>query len=116
MKSIICMFFFFSSRRRHTRLTCDWSSDVCSSDLDRVDEAAEAQHPRQRLGPVADGRVEAAPKLAIADEQLARDGFDVLGAQATRRLGDELVGLAPGRCFEEVPNHLGRREVACKVE
>src|SRR6266480_7391224 len=27
------MLFFFSSRRRHTRLTCDWSSDVCSSDL-----------------------------------------------------------------------------------
>src|SRR2546430_7604954 len=25
--------FFFSSRRRHTRLDCDWSSDVCSSDL-----------------------------------------------------------------------------------
>src|SRR3989454_2655789 len=28
-------FFFFSSRRRHTRLQGDWSSDVCSSDLDR---------------------------------------------------------------------------------
>src|SRR6266480_7220128 len=28
--------FFFSSRRRHTRLTCDWSSDVCSSDLGDV--------------------------------------------------------------------------------
>src|SRR5689334_23895374 len=27
------MFFFFSSRRRHTRSNCDWSSDVCSSDL-----------------------------------------------------------------------------------
>src|SRR5260370_33266463 len=26
-------FFFFSSRRRHTRFKCDWSSDVCSSDL-----------------------------------------------------------------------------------
>src|SRR2546430_17083349 len=25
------MFFFFSSRRRHTRFDCDWSSDVCSS-------------------------------------------------------------------------------------
>src|SRR5438309_3421240 len=25
--------FFFSSRRRHTRWNCDWSSDVCSSDL-----------------------------------------------------------------------------------
>src|SRR5215204_6867682 len=28
-------FFFFSSRRRHTRSLCDWSSDVCSSDLYR---------------------------------------------------------------------------------
>src|SRR5438046_4285520 len=27
-------FFFFSSRRRHTRLVSDWSSDVCSSDLE----------------------------------------------------------------------------------
>src|SRR5688572_31375807 len=32
MYSIFC-FFFFSSRRRHTRFDCDWSSDVCSSDL-----------------------------------------------------------------------------------
>src|SRR5256886_6326514 len=30
----IWCFFFFSSRRRHTRFDCDWSSDVCSSDLD----------------------------------------------------------------------------------
>src|SRR6266478_7609755 len=28
-------FFFFSSRRRHTRFDCEWSSDVCSSDLAR---------------------------------------------------------------------------------
>src|SRR5689334_23911973 len=28
--------FFFSSRRRHTRWNCDWSSDVCSSDLFRI--------------------------------------------------------------------------------
>src|SRR2546430_6686738 len=36
-------FFFFSSRRRHTRFDCDWSSDVCSSDLyvaERVLDAA----------------------------------------------------------------------------
>src|SRR5690242_21107599 len=33
----IFLFFFFSSRRRHTRLTCDWSSDVCSSDLGSLD-------------------------------------------------------------------------------
>src|SRR5260370_15912012 len=29
----VLFFFFFSSRRRHTRFKCDWSSDVCSSDL-----------------------------------------------------------------------------------
>src|SRR5260370_11331871 len=29
-------FFFFSSRRRHTRFKCDWSSDVCSSDLQKL--------------------------------------------------------------------------------
>src|SRR2546427_5625733 len=30
---VFVLFFFFSSRRRHTRFDCDWSSDVCSSDL-----------------------------------------------------------------------------------
>src|SRR3712207_983650 len=30
---MVCIFFFFSSRRRHTRYWRDWSSDVCSSDL-----------------------------------------------------------------------------------
>src|SRR6267142_3741027 len=41
------IFFFFSSRRRHTRLTCDWSSDVCSSDLiDTFVELATVKTPR----------------------------------------------------------------------
>src|SRR5438046_4635579 len=31
-RAVVC-YFFFSSRRRHTRLVSDWSSDVCSSDL-----------------------------------------------------------------------------------
>src|SRR5947207_15189479 len=30
---MLAFIFFFSSRRRHTRSLCDWSSDVCSSDL-----------------------------------------------------------------------------------
>src|SRR5436190_8511629 len=56
--SVISIFvFFFSSRRRHTRSLCDWSSDVCSSDLsDRPSQAssqevihgsAHAGNPRQ---------------------------------------------------------------------
>src|SRR5699024_11388654 len=34
-----CSFFFFSSRRRHTRSKRDWSSDVCSSDLSAVNSS-----------------------------------------------------------------------------
>src|SRR5205814_1994764 len=49
-------FFFFSSRRRHTRCLSDWSSDVCSSDLERVARVfalrkrAERQLRRKREG------------------------------------------------------------------
>src|SRR5947207_14875571 len=48
--------FFFSSRRRHTRSLCDWSSDVCSSDLvgppvvgDRARRADDQQEDEQPL-------------------------------------------------------------------
>src|SRR2546430_3818777 len=39
LRTYLLMFFFFSSRRRHTRFDCDWSSDVCSSDLAAIAEA-----------------------------------------------------------------------------
>src|SRR5690606_39471577 len=44
--------FFFSSRRRHTRFSRDWSSDVCSSDLnqaERITATAEYQRYRHQL-------------------------------------------------------------------
>src|SRR5438309_12028058 len=40
-------YFFFSSRRRHTRWNCDWSSDVCSSDLTGEEQIAELEELRQ---------------------------------------------------------------------
>src|SRR5256884_2734000 len=56
---------FFSSRRRHTRCSRDWSSDVCSSDLTIADVAVlypqrtvafysrpESKRPRYRCGPI----------------------------------------------------------------
>src|SRR2546427_10530665 len=46
---VLTVFFFFSSRRRHTRFDCDWSSDVCSSDL----SAATATVAVAALGPAA---------------------------------------------------------------
>ena len=44
--------FFFSSRRRHTRLQGDWSSDVCSSDLSLVVSVAEGVDV-QAVSPIA---------------------------------------------------------------
>src|SRR2546422_8071392 len=41
--SDVVAFFFFSSRRRHTRCSRDWSSDVCSSDLTRPQDAEAVQ-------------------------------------------------------------------------
>src|SRR5256885_9503369 len=53
-----CSFFFVSSRRRHTRLQGDWSSDVCSSDLStkrtrrvKLRAIVAAPHRRTRLFP-----------------------------------------------------------------
>src|SRR2546430_9816922 len=51
--TVLCLFFFFSSRRRHTRFDCDWSSDVCSSDLTAAMLAGTrpaARHARHKLG------------------------------------------------------------------
>src|SRR5256886_11908999 len=47
--------FFFSSRRRHTRFDCDWSSDVCSSDLDGSGLVAVVR-PGTAVEPVGTGK------------------------------------------------------------
>src|SRR5205085_12564463 len=52
---------FFSSRRRHTRFDCDWSSDVCSSDLDeqaRGDDAGPGGDARQAQSGAVGGAIE----------------------------------------------------------
>src|SRR5256885_14382383 len=52
MSSVPLIFLFFSSRRRHTRLQGDWSSDVCSSDLDGQGRYVRSPRPvrRERRG------------------------------------------------------------------
>src|SRR5690606_40734528 len=51
LAGLLKIFFFFSSRRRHTSFSRDWSSDVCSSDLTYSDQetpASSSQPPRKR--------------------------------------------------------------------
>src|SRR5690242_21158387 len=64
--STYIFFFFFSSRRRHTRLTCDWSSDVCSSDLARPRRPAPRRRGRCLRAPARWSRTVAAATTAAA--------------------------------------------------
>src|SRR5438093_7179169 len=79
-------FFFFSSRRRHTRLVSDWSSDVCSSDLERcgagVGPARVESEMRDHLADLLarDAVLQRAPEVAA---QLARTRSE------ERRVGKE---------------------------
>src|SRR6266853_5624535 len=95
---MIVFFFFFSSRRRHTRFDCDWSSDVCSSDLltwamgdlgcpDRLDVLAlpeanfDALMPSLRALPwdilILGNLAASAPNATRLARALARDGCAV---------------------------------------
>src|SRR2546430_12278221 len=56
------LFVFFSSRRRHTRFDCDWSSDVCSSDL--VGMVRDVFRAELCPGAEAGGELAARPRLA----------------------------------------------------
>src|SRR3989449_7711872 len=71
LRASLC-FFFFSSRRRHTRCSRDWSSDVCSSDLDdRADaERGELEGTERALESAADLAVGDALVDGLATEEL----------------------------------------------
>src|SRR3990167_9864614 len=85
------MSYFFASRRRHTRFDCDWSSDVCSSDLDDVKvvdrrrfTSAGERRPGAELRPepppgpaaAAPSPAPAAPRAETAEERTAREAYD----------------------------------------
>src|SRR5256885_6460606 len=88
VKIVFHLFFFFSSRRRHTRLQGDWSSDVCSSDLDAG--RARSRHRRRdrglpplpAQGPQAHGRE---PPLAPPDVRVPAEGGSPRPGVAVRR-------------------------------
>src|SRR2546430_5327147 len=75
--------FFFSSRRRHTRFDCDWSSDVCSSDL----------------------RPPGVLVLILRELTLL--------AQSPDRIGELLIGRNQCTCISECAEVLGRIEAEC---
>src|SRR2546430_11304680 len=87
--------FFFSSRRRHTRFDCDWSSDVCSSDLRRiirrmVSAPSKAKENRAKKSPF--GFIDTSGVQSARRVQRAKTMAGVLGRTARseeRRVGKE---------------------------
>src|SRR5256885_8363930 len=84
-------YFFFSSRRRHTRLQGDWSSDVCSSDLDSSSEApARSAAPDEiRAALAALDPDELSPKAALEALYRLRRLLEASERSEERRVGKE---------------------------
>src|SRR5437588_1039151 len=86
MVVFVCVF-FFSSRRRHTRSLCDWSSDVCSSDLDAVRRVA-----LEDLAVGGDGPIEVLDHVLLD----GGDAAEVVAAVAALGVGaDRFIGGGP---------------------
>src|SRR4051794_41506516 len=106
--------FFFSSRRRHTRWTGDWSSDVCSSDLmllHKRDAHAVAgwdpeEHPRSVLSGRTNDEVAADPHHVWRSEAPAAEAEVSLRSEE-RRVGKEC--RSRGAAAREKKKRGGRR-------
>src|SRR5690606_41086061 len=59
--------FFFSSRRRHTRFSRDWSSDVCSSDLDASRINEQDINSAYLSGNIAEGTIDVDLMLSVPE-------------------------------------------------
>src|SRR5688572_32441046 len=87
-------FFFFSSRRRHTRFDCDWSSDVCSSDLEQK-PLMPLNVPRQPLmcllepAQTAERRAPHLARLEQVHDDRDREQQDAQQRSEERRVGKE---------------------------
>src|SRR5438309_6716920 len=92
-------YFFFSSRRRHTRWNCDWSSDVCSSDLEGVGAESAARSSR------AAARLDTGVTVLIVGRALVRVGEHLAGFLRLLEglLRVPIVGVAVGVIFHREP-------------
>src|SRR3712207_7410302 len=94
-------FFFFSSRRRHTRYWRDWSSDVCSSDLkddiERMmrDAEAHAEEDKRRREEAETRNL--AESLQYQTEKFLAENGDKIPADKKEELGEALTELRSDR-------------------
>src|SRR5690348_17904787 len=92
---LVCValyFFFFSSRRRHTRWTGDWSSDVCSSDLQLVQELLPHTGKAVRLGLTGAPGAGKSTLIDALGSMLTRQGHKVAVLAVDPRSEERRVG------------------------
>src|SRR5438270_9826229 len=77
--------FFFSSRRRHTRFDCDWSSDVCSSDLERRSEALAAERAEAQSSATTLLQARIAAEEALSRKSIEAAAAEKQSAEAARQ-------------------------------
>src|SRR5690606_39949739 len=88
------VFFFFSSRRRHTRFSRDWSSDVCSSDLVRrpahgLKLGIAGAALLATVLPSAAASEDALVRIGVAEDGHATVSYELAGRSEERRVGKE---------------------------
>src|SRR5205085_8968001 len=98
-----CCVFFFSSRRRHTSFDCDWSSDVCSSDLtvpvDRALSLSNIQTASVTGWPTFPMiQVTALPGPAPLTGPLTMEAGPEIGRASCRESGRSRVWAGAGEC------------------
>src|SRR5690606_40001365 len=86
------VFFFFSSRRRHTRFSRDWSSDVCSSDLRGRPRASPPRKRQPTVRPVSPGAPAMPLRARCAGEPPLPPPPHPLPCEAHRRSEERRVG------------------------
>src|SRR6266542_6126738 len=98
-------FFFFSSRRRHTRCYRDWSSDVCSSDLTKRGECLLERLRRLAWAAGLEGSVGPADKEIGPLDSLGRGQLERLGEPRLRLDGIEAERPLAGEREEPPRGH-----------
>src|SRR5690606_40112197 len=83
--------FFFSSRRRHTRFSRDWSSDVCSSDLDEEAESG-SDEDEEKEEDDEDSSSEGRQKHSLTCQTCSKTFEHKIGRASCRERGKMRVG------------------------
>src|SRR5256886_5557004 len=102
VRCVSLFFFFFSSRRRHTRFDCDWSSDVCSSDLEN--------ELKRHAGPALGDRFANARLVQV------ERAFDLLRRQRAHWLRERALPPRRGNRSEEHTSELqSQSNLVCRL-